>query len=53
MIIKAAQWHPVGITDVENAALNAIRDTRNNLLLHAGPGTGKTEILAQKAGRRC
>ena len=49
MIIKAEQWHPVGITDVENAALNAIRDTRNNLLLHAGPGTGKTEILAQKA----
>lgn len=49
MKITADQWQPVGVSGLENSALTAIKITDRNLLLHSGPGTGKTETLAQKA----
>ena len=47
-IISADKWTPCdGITLEENAEM-AIREARN-ILVVAGPGAGKTELLAQKA----
>ena len=47
-IISADKWTPCdGITLEENAEI-AIREERN-ILVVAGPGAGKTELLAQKA----
>ncbi len=33
----------------EKAALTAIKNSDRNLLIHAGPGSGKSEILSEKA----
>lgn len=43
-----SEWIPVGIDALETAAFHAVRSD-NNLLVLAGPGAGKTELLAQKA----
>ena len=49
MLVKPSQWHPVGIKQLEPAADQAVRALSNTLVL-AGPGAGKTELLAQRAG---
>jgi superfamily I DNA/RNA helicase len=41
-------WCPIGVSSLECAALNAVRATTNTLVV-AGPGAGKTELLAQRA----
>jgi superfamily I DNA/RNA helicase len=41
-------WMPIGIDELEPAALAALRDPGSTLVL-AGPGAGKTEYLAQRA----
>ncbi|AMW99781.1 UvrD-helicase domain-containing protein [Rummeliibacillus stabekisii] len=42
------EWKPSNGLILESAALNAVKDL-NNSLVAAGPGAGKTELLAQKA----
>lgn len=46
--ISPENWAPIGVEGLEDAALNAVRQ-QNNMLVTAGPGAGKTELLAQKA----
>lgn len=41
-------WEPSDGLVLEPAALNALKDINNSLVV-AGPGAGKTELLAQKA----
>ena len=45
---KAKEWRPVGIDDLEAAAWQAVRSYENTVVI-AGPGAGKTELLAQRA----
>lgn len=47
-IVKPEEWLPQGEIELENAAIEAIVE-KNNVLIAAGPGAGKTELLAQKA----
>lgn len=42
------EWKPIGIKELEDEALKAVKNTTNELVI-AGPGAGKTELLAQKA----
>lgn len=46
--IDAAEWLPVGVGSLEDAAMSVVRSTGNTLVT-AGPGSGKTELLAQRA----
>ncbi|MGT2743878.1 UvrD-helicase domain-containing protein [Streptococcus phocae subsp. phocae] len=46
-MIKSEEWFPKGDINLEDAALGAIKDVDNCLVI-AGPGAGKTELLAQK-----
>ncbi|MEI7819516.1 MAG: ATP-dependent helicase [Verrucomicrobiota bacterium] len=46
--IKPDAWQPRGVTRLEPAALEAVRDDTNSIVV-AGPGAGKTELLAQRA----
>ncbi len=48
MRIDPNDWRPVGVESLEPAAENAVK-SRENLLVVAGPGAGKTELLAQRA----
>lgn len=48
MKIHPNDWNPVGINTLEPAALDSVR-INSNVLITAGPGAGKTELLAQKA----
>lgn len=48
-IIMNSQWMPSGGITLENNAMVAVKE-ENNLLVVAGPGSGKTELLAQKSG---
>lgn len=48
-MIKPEQWEPMDGIHLEEAA-NEVIWSENNTLVVAGPGTGKTELLAQKAG---
>jgi len=41
-------WQPVGIEALESNALDVVRSTDNRSVI-AGPGSGKTELLAQRA----
>src|SRR3954464_13084802 len=43
-----ASWRPQGIDDLEGAAWVALRADSTSVT--AGPGAGKTEFLAQRAG---
>jgi superfamily I DNA/RNA helicase len=45
--VNPADWKPEGVS-LEDAALEAVVSNKNLLVL-AGPGAGKTELLAQKA----
>lgn len=47
-VVPAGEWRPIGISDLEPAAWEALRDT-GNVAVVAGPGAGKTEFLAQRA----
>jgi DNA helicase II / ATP-dependent DNA helicase PcrA len=48
MGISIKEWKPSDGLILEPAALNAVKDLNNSLVV-AGPGAGKTELLAQKA----
>jgi superfamily I DNA/RNA helicase len=47
-LINAADWRPIGVDDLEEAAWDALRHIGNAAVV-AGPGAGKTEFLAQRA----
>lgn len=54
---SAEMWQPFDGMNLEDNALTAVKNDKNTLVI-AGPGAGKTEMLAQKAGfmlktRRC
>ena len=42
------EWRLAGIDDLEPAAWEVLR-SRRNMVVIAGPGAGKTELLAQRA----
>ena len=46
-MVKSDDWLPKGDIILENAALETVKNV-NNCLVIAGPGAGKTELLAQK-----
>lgn len=46
-MVKSEEWFPKGNIILEEAALGAVIDVKNCLVI-AGPGSGKTELLAQK-----
>jgi superfamily I DNA/RNA helicase len=48
-VIAADDWHPADGMTLEPNALHAARETQRCLALTAGPGAGKTEMLAQRA----
>jgi len=48
-MIKPDRWQPSDGLKLEPNALTAARETRRSLALTAGPGAGKTEMLAQRA----
>ncbi len=48
-MIKPERWRPADGLNLEPNALTAVRETQRNLALTAGPGAGKTEMLAQRA----
>lgn len=48
-MIHPDDWHPVGGLELEPNALKAVRETTANIVVTAGPGAGKTELLAQRA----
>ena len=47
-MIATNDWQPAGIASLEPAAMEAVR-ARGSALVVAGPGTGKTELLGQRA----
>jgi len=48
-MIRPEDWTPVGGLGLEPNALKAVRETSANVVVTAGPGAGKTELLAQRA----
>lgn len=46
---RPEEWRPIGIADLEDAAWATVRDTTGHQVVLAGPGAGKTELLAQRA----
>lgn len=47
-MIERQAWKPIGVAAMEAAALDAVK-VRGSALVVAGPGTGKTELLGQRA----
>lgn len=47
--MKKVEWKETGGITLESAAIEAVKCEENALII-AGPGAGKTELLAQKAG---
>lgn len=47
-IIRPDEWRPKEVA-LEPVAYDIVKDTENNIIVTAGPGRGKTELLAQKA----
>jgi len=45
---KPEDWRPVGVAELEANAIDVVRSTDNRSVI-AGPGSGKTELLAQRA----
>lgn len=41
-------WEPIGIEELESNAMNVVTSNSNSFVI-AGPGAGKTELLAQRA----
>ena len=48
VFVGPRSWQPVGVDELENAAYEVVTSTANRSVV-AGPGAGKTEILAQRA----
>lgn len=48
-MIRPEEWLPIGGLQLEPNALKAVRETGRNVVVTAGPGAGKTELLAQRA----
>lgn len=48
-MIRSEQWSPADSLSLEPNALAAAKEIERNLALTAGPGAGKTEMLAQRA----
>ncbi|WP_038213272.1 UvrD-helicase domain-containing protein [Xenophilus azovorans] len=48
-MIRAGRWRPADGIQLEPNALLAARETQRSLAITAGPGAGKTELLAQRA----
>jgi superfamily I DNA/RNA helicase len=48
-VIKPENWRPADGLTLEPNALSAATERTSNLALTAGPGAGKTEMLAQRA----
>lgn len=48
-MIQPHDWTPVGGLQLEPNALKAVKETTTNVVVMAGPGAGKTELLAQRA----
>ena len=46
--VQAEDWKPIGVDELEINALDVVRSTDNRSVI-AGPGAGKTELLAQRA----
>ena len=46
---RREEWRPIGIAALEDAAWAAVRETGRHQVVVAGPGAGKTELLAQRA----
>ena len=47
-LIDPRDWRPTGISELEEAAWQVLRSWSNKVVI-AGPGAGKTELLAQRA----
>ncbi|NQX43250.1 Superfamily I DNA or RNA helicase [Pedobacter steynii] len=47
-LIQPNEWHPADGLELEDNALEVVTSNENNLVV-AGPGAGKTELLAQRA----
>lgn len=48
-VVAPEDWRPVGIDGLEDRAWEALRETDRCVCVTAGAGSGKTEMLAQKA----
>lgn len=46
--VRPDQWQPIGVEALEPDALDVVRSSNNRSVI-AGPGSGKTELLAQRA----
>ena len=46
--VRREDWTPIGVEALEANAMNVVRSTDNRSVI-AGPGAGKTELLAQRA----
>lgn len=46
--VRPEDWTPVGVDELEPAAEEAVRSSDDRVVV-AGPGAGKTELLAQRA----
>ncbi len=46
--IRPEDWTPIGVDELEANAMTVVRSTDNRSVI-AGPGAGKTELLAQRA----
>src|SRR6185312_8260589 len=46
--LRPDEWRPVDVLGLENAVEDAVRASFNAVVI-AGPGAGKTELLAQRA----
>ena len=47
-MINQKKWRPIAIDELEPAAWEVVRSRANKVVI-AGPGSGKTELLAQRA----
>ena len=47
--MNPSDWTPTDGLEIEPHALQAATEVHNNIIVSAGPGTGKTELLAQRA----
>ena len=46
--VQPDEWTPIGVEELEANAMSVVRSTENMSVI-AGPGAGKTELLAQRA----
>ena len=46
--IRPKDWVPIGVGEIEPNAMEVVQSTNNRVVI-AGPGAGKTELLAQRA----